>query len=106
MPLPEPLGSIALALRHQRLQGTGGEGWLLRGRHAGTHISSEHLRDVSSATVSTTGLPGRHVAMVALAARLPAPILAQRIGIHQARAAEWARVAGATYAEYVAHRTS
>ncbi len=106
VPLPEPLGSIALALRHQRLQGTGGEGWLLPGRHAGTHISSEHLRARLKRHGIDHSLPGRHVAMVALAARLPAPILAQRIGIHQARAAEWARVAGATYAEYVAHRTS
>ncbi|HET6651935.1 MAG TPA: hypothetical protein VFH10_04770, partial [Nocardioides sp.] len=33
--------------------------------------------------------------------RLPAPILAERLGIHQARAAQWARAAGATYSGYV-----
>ena len=35
------------------------------------------------------------------AGRLPAPILAERLGIHQARAAQWARAAGATYSGYV-----
>jgi hypothetical protein len=30
-----------------------------------------------------------------------APILAQRLGIHQARAAQWVRAAGATYSGYV-----
>lgn len=44
---------------------------------------------------------GRHAALVALAARLPAPILAERTGIHQARAAQWVRLGGATYGEYV-----
>jgi hypothetical protein len=40
-----------------------------------------------------------------LAARLPAPILAERIGIHQSRAAAWVRMAGGTYADYVSVRT-
>ncbi len=48
---------------------------------------------------------GRHAALLALAARLPAPILAERIGIHQARAAQWTRLAGVTYADYVAVRS-
>jgi hypothetical protein len=45
--------------------------------------------------------PGRHGALLALAGRLPAPILAERLGIHQARAAQWVRAAGATYSGYV-----
>ena len=47
---------------------------------------------------------GRNASLLALAARLPAPILAERIGIHQARAARWVRLAGASYADYVALR--
>jgi hypothetical protein len=39
--------------------------------------------------------------VLALAGRLPAPILAERLGIHQARAAQWVRAAGATYSSYV-----
>ncbi|HWF34285.1 MAG TPA: hypothetical protein VG295_02910 [Solirubrobacteraceae bacterium] len=48
---------------------------------------------------------GRHAALLALASSLPAPILAERIGIHPARAAQWVRLAGGTYADYVATRT-
>jgi hypothetical protein len=39
--------------------------------------------------------------LLALAGRLPAPILAERLGIHQARAAQWVRTAGASYSGYV-----
>jgi hypothetical protein len=42
-----------------------------------------------------------HGALLALAGRLPAPILAERLGIHQAPAAQWVRTAGATYSGYV-----
>jgi hypothetical protein len=78
--LPEPLGSVALALRNQRLTTTAREGWL-------------------------TSRPGRHAALLALAARLPAPILAERLGFDPSRAAQWTRAAGGAYADYVAVRT-
>jgi hypothetical protein len=44
--------------------------------------------------------------LLALAGGLPAPILAERIGIHQAGAGQWVRVAGATYVENVATRNA
>jgi hypothetical protein len=50
--------------------------------------------------------PGRHGAMLALAGRLPAPILAERLGIHQACAAQWVCAAGATYSSYVESRVA
>ena len=100
--LPEPLGAIALALRYQQLERTGTEGWLLPGRHAGAHITADTLRGRLKRYGIGPSRAGRHAALLALAARLPAPILAERIGIHQARAAQWARLAGATYADYVA----
>jgi hypothetical protein len=49
---------------------------------------------------------GLHAVLLALAARLPAPILAERIGIHQARAAQWVRLAGSTYVDHVADRNT
>ena len=76
------------------------DGWLLPGRKRGTHITAEHLRK-RLAPHGITSRPGRHGALLALAGRLPAPILVERLGIHQARAAQWARAAGATYAPYV-----
>ena len=98
--LPEPLASIALALRDQRISSEDVDGWLLPGRKPGTHITAEHLRK-RLAPYGVTSRPGRHGALLALAGRLPAPILAERLGIHQARAAQWVRAAGATYSGYV-----
>ena len=103
--LPEPLASIALALRYQRISSGDVDGWLLPGRKPGTHITAEHLRK-RLAPSGVTSRPGRHGALLALAGRPPAPILAERLGIHQARAAQWVRAAGATYADYVALRHS
>jgi hypothetical protein len=44
IPVPEPLGAISLALRYQQLERTGADGWLLPGRHAGTHITADPPR--------------------------------------------------------------
>jgi hypothetical protein len=102
--LPEPLASIALDLRTCQLQRIGAEGWLLPGRHAGTPVSADSLR-LRLKRYDITSRRGRHSALLALAARLPAPILADRLGIDQARAAQWVRAAGATYAPYIELRT-
>ena len=85
---------------------TGTEGWLLPGAKAGTHISADTLRGRLKRYGIGPSRAGRHAALLALAARLPAPILAERIGIHQARAAQWVRLAGSTYVDYVADRAS
>jgi hypothetical protein len=53
-----------------------------------------------------TSRPGRHGAPLALVGRLRATILAERLGIHQARAVQWVRAAGATYSGYVEIRTA
>lgn len=99
--LPDPLGP--LALRDQRISTIDGDGWLLAGRKAGKHLTADRLRDRLK-PYRITSRAARHSALLALAARLPAPILAERLGFHQARAAQWARAAGATYADYVALR--
>ncbi len=104
VPLPEPLGALALAFRDQRVNQLGEEGWLFRGRHAGTHITADTLRCRLKRYRIQRSTEGRHNALLALAARLPAPILAERIGIHQARAVQWVRLAGATYADNVSTR--
>jgi hypothetical protein len=104
IPLPEPLDAITIALRDRQLQRTGTDGWLLPGRHAGTHLTAETLRGRLKRYGIGPSREGRHAALLALAARLPAPILAERIGIHQARAVQWVRLAGSTYVDYVANR--
>ena len=75
----------------------------MAGRNAGTHITAEQLR-VRLKAYGITSRPGRHAALLALGSRLPAPILAERLGFDQARAAQWIRAAGSTYADYVALR--
>jgi len=77
--------------------------WLFAGRKAGDHLSADRLRDRLKA-LGITSRRARHAALLALAARMPAPILAERLGIHPARAALSARLAGAPYADYVALR--
>lgn len=65
-----------------------------------TRITAERLRE----RLKRDGIgsrPSRHGALLALGARLPAPILAERLRFHQARAAQWVRAAGAGYADYV-----
>jgi len=72
---------------------------------AGQHITADRLQQRLKRYGIERSREGRHAALLALAARLPAPILAERIGIHQSRAAAWVRMAGSTYADYVALRT-
>lgn len=103
--LPGPLAEVAQALRDRELQRTGTDGWLLPGRLAGQHITAGTLLLRLKRYGIDRSREGRHAALLALAARLPAPILAERIGIHQARAAAWVRLAGSTYADYVALRS-
>jgi hypothetical protein len=104
IPLPGPLAQVAQAMRDRELQRTGIDGWLMPGRHAGQHITADRLQQRLKRYGIDRGREGRHAALLALAARLPAPILAERIGIHQSRAAGWVRMAGGTYADYVALR--
>lgn len=99
--LPEPLGRFALEVR----ENAGTSDWLFPGRYAGGHLTADQIL-VRLKPHRITSRAGRHGALLALAARLPAPILAERLGFHPARAAKWVRTAGATYAEYVALRTS
>jgi hypothetical protein len=105
IPLPEPLAQIAQELRDRELRRTGTDGWLIPGRHAGQHVSADTLQKRLKRYGIDRSREGRHAALLALAARLPAPILAERIGIHQSRAAAWVRMAGSTYADYVALRS-
>jgi hypothetical protein len=104
IPLPEPLAQIAQTLRDQQLRRTGIDGWLIPRRHAEQHMTADRLQQRLKRYGIERSREGRHAALLALAARLPAPILAERIGIHQSRAAAWVRMAGGTYSDYVAIR--
>ncbi|HEY5389714.1 MAG TPA: hypothetical protein VIJ83_04095 [Solirubrobacteraceae bacterium] len=102
--LPNPLVKPALDLRDAALRRGGGEAWLLPGRTAGTHLSAETLGNRLRRRHGVTAKAARQAALLELASRLPAPILAERFGLHQGRAAGWVREAGRTYADYAALR--
>ena len=103
--LPEALAQLAVTLRDQpagraRVAAADSD-WLLPGRKHGSHLTDERLRERLHGLGIPSTRPGRHAALLALAQRLPAPILAERLGLHSVRAAEWVRAAGAPYADYV-----
>lgn len=78
--------------------------WLLPGRKHGTHSTAEDLRRQLK-ILEMPVRPVRRGALLALASELPAPVLAEHFAVHRARAAQWTRLAGRTYADYVASRT-
>ncbi len=78
-------------------------GWLFPGRHPGRHMVRENFR----AKLVANGIrPGqsRHVAMFALAGEVPAPILAELVGIADKTAMKWAALAARDWAGYISDR--
>jgi hypothetical protein len=82
---------------------THAEGWLFPGGHPDTHTSAGLHRKLKR-----HGLPdadrSRATALINLAADLPAPILADLLGLHIQTATAWARHAGADWAAYLSAR--
>jgi hypothetical protein len=107
IPLPEPLAAVAQALRDHQLQRTAMGGWLIPGR---PRRAAHHRRQAAAAPEALRDRaqprrPTRRAARAARAGRAaPAPVLAERIGIHQSRVAAWVRMADSTYAQYMALR--
>jgi hypothetical protein len=103
--LPPPLDQLVIHhLRHGHLPRTGTAtatgGWLFPGTKAGQPLS--HARAV--VRLRNLGLPpgpGRARALLHLAARVEAPLLAQALGITASTAVRWSELAGRTYSGYV-----
>jgi hypothetical protein len=77
--------------------------WLLTGKTPGRPIGELPL----SQRLKRIGIDckdRRHAALLHLAARMPAAILADLIGIHISTATEWAEIAGRPWADYPALR--
>ena len=73
--------------------------WLFPGAKPGTHLGPERfrrrLRELG--IYPETARPG---ALLALAASVPAPILAELLGFHDDTANRWSRSAGGDWARY------
>jgi hypothetical protein len=102
----EPLGSLLADLaakpRGRAVTATSASKWLFPGKVVGQHIERlcNRLR-----RLGITSVAARTSALLPLAQDVPAPILAETLGMSEEQAAHWAKAAGADYARYVANRT-
>jgi hypothetical protein len=100
--LPPVLDGLLLRLQERRGHSiTRSEQWLFPGGAPGRHITAERLRKRLAAhgiTLRST----RNAALMALAAELPAPVLADLVGLHVNTAVEWVRSARGDWSAYAA----
>lgn len=104
--IPEPLGALVLALKAdpRGLASTGaalGDDWLFPGALVGSPMSNERMQR-RLGPLGISGRSGRGSALMRLAREIPAPILADLLGIHENTAAGWTRAAGGQWARYAA----
>lgn len=107
-PVEMPPGLEELIHRHLAQPGTGSiaradHGWLFPGRHPGRHRVRESFR---AQLVAVDIWPGRsrRAAMFALAGQVPAPVLAELIGVADKTAVKWAALAARDWSNYIAQR--
>ncbi len=75
------------------------ERWLFPGRVPGHAVSAQALR-VRLKALGVPNRAGKNSALAALVAELPAPLVADTIGIHASTANRWASQAGAGWHRY------
>ena len=93
--LPPPLASL---VRDQHAHATGP--WLLPGAKPGSHLGPERLRRrLHELGIQHAGT-ARAGALLALAAAVPAPILAELLGYHDDTTNHWRQAAGGDWARY------
>ena len=108
--LPPPLAAltIELAARSTHEQsttaGTGNRPWLFPGARPGSHFYAGRLSTSLNKNVGIFVRPARGAALSALAADLPAPVLAHLLGLSIATTTRWGALAARDNAEYVAAR--
>jgi hypothetical protein len=106
VPVPGPLGDLLLTLLADGKPYTGigtppERKWLFPGLLPGRPITSARLAD----RLRALGIParaGRRAALTDLAARLPAAVLADLLGLHPTTAVNWMHQAGADWNRYAA----
>lgn len=78
-------------------------GWLFPGGSPGHHLATENIRSQLVA-VGIKPYESRKAALFQLASDMPAPVLAELIGITNNNAADWARLAARDWTDYIAER--
>jgi hypothetical protein len=102
-PIPEPLDATRSATSSPSRQAPRAGCYRVACWH---RYQRDQLRERLKRYGIQRSLQGPHAALIEFAARLPAPILAERIRTPRGRAANWVRLAGATYADYVQLRNT
>jgi len=108
--LPPPLAALTveLAARSAPEQSTTSRtetpAWLFRGARPGCHFYAGRLSTALNKELGIFVRPVRGAALSALAADLPAPVLADLLGLSIATATRWGALAARDNAEYIAAR--
>jgi hypothetical protein len=111
LPLPPALARLTADLRdHGRIASAIGRvakerSWLFHGVAAGRPLSESGLRrHLENAGIHTRA--AHNTALVELAADLPAPVMAETLGIHIETAVKWSKYARRDWTDYLAARAS
>ncbi|MBE7702272.1 hypothetical protein H9623_18430 [Oerskovia sp. Sa1BUA8] len=100
------LAQIAQGKPYALVPGTNDNRWLLPSPTLpGMHLCTRQI----AANLHKAGIPvrtSRHLALLLLAERLPAPVLAELLGLSQSTAAKWAIHSQTGWADYLAARTA
>jgi len=107
--LPPPLASLTLELatqstHQQSTSRTATPAWLFPGARPGSHFYAGRLSTALNQKLGIFVRPGRGAALSALAADLPAPVLADLLGLSITTATRWGALAARDNAAYVAAR--
>jgi hypothetical protein len=108
--LPPPLAALTVELAahstHEQSTTSRAEtpAWLFPGARPGCHFYAGRLSTALNKKLGVFVRPARGAALSALAADLPAPVLADLLGLSIATATRWAALAARDNAEYLAAR--
>jgi len=78
-------------------------GWLFPGGNPGRHLATENIRSQLVA-IGIRPYENRKATLFQLAGDIPAPVLAELIGITNHNAADWAKLAARDWTDYIAER--
>ncbi|MDV6278557.1 hypothetical protein R3Q06_34745 [Rhodococcus erythropolis] len=105
VPIPPPLATLTIELfEENEQQPPDTPVWLFPGYRPGTHFSGSRLSTNLNKTAGIFTRPARGAALCALAADLPAPVLADLLGVSVAAATSWSALAGRDHLDYLAAR--
>lgn len=89
--------------RGKSLYASRDSGWLFPGGNPGRHLATENIR-AQLVAIDIKPYESRKATLFQLAGDIPAPVLAELIGITNKRAADWARLAARDWTSYIAER--